>query len=318
MILHKDKEDFKSLLQVASEYYKIDERIVEKDYSVSYTLSRLVTFDRKDFIIFRGGTSLTKCYTDLKRFSEDIDLAVNKNKNLSTTQIKKLITDVEKYICMDFQEAKNGVKRKSGNYRNVEYEYPSIFEEVTFAEMNPSLKIETVTFLTPNPYEKKLVKSIVYDYLKEKGFDEYIKQYNLEPFKLNVLSIKRTLMDKIVSLVRMSYNTDLSELLTKTRHLYDLHLTYNTVKEFYLNKNELSSIIKLVRKDEEVSNFKDKYPYKEKWSKAPIWSIMEKSEIKKSYENNFGKEFVYGELPKYSDVLKSMKYIQKHLINVGE
>lgn len=318
MILHKDSQTFKELLEVTSEYYGIDIRIVEKDYWVSYTLSKLLTFDKKDLIIFRGGTSLTKCYTDLKRFSEDIDLAVNKEKPLNPSQLKKLITDVEKYICVDFVEIENGINRKSGNYRNVEYNYPSLFEENSLTEMNSSLKIETVTFLTPNPYEKKQVRSIVYDYLKEKEFDEYISQYGLEPFELNVLSIKRTLMDKIVSLVRMSYNDDLSELLTKTRHLYDLHLTYDTVTEFYLNKDELSSVIELVRQDEEVSNFKEQYPYKEKWSKAPIWSLIEKGEVKKSYKEKFGKEFVYGDLPKYSEILKSIKIIQKHLIDVGE
>lgn len=318
MNLHKDEENFKSLLEITAEHYGIDIRIVEKDYWVSYTLSKLQTFDRKDLIIFRGGTSLTKCYTDLKRFSEDIDLAVNKDAKLNPTQVKKLIKDVEKYICVDFTESDSNKNRKNGDYRNVEYKYPSIFKGSTLTELNPSLKIETVTFLTPNPYEKRLVKSIIYDYLTEKELEQFINKYELEPFELNVLSIKRTLMDKIVSLVRMSYLDDTSELLTKTRHLYDLHLTYNTVKDFYTDRDELSYVIDLVRKDEEISNFKDQYPYKEKWSKAPIWTLIEQNEIKKSYENNFGKEFVYGKLPKYSDILKSLKLIQQHLIDVNE
>lgn len=318
MNLHNDKEAFKSLLEVASEHYGIDIRIVEKDYWVSYSLSKLLTFDRKDLIIFRGGTSLTKCYTDLKRFSEDIDLAINKEESISPSQLKKLIKDVEKYICVDFVEAESSTNRKSGDYRNVEYKYPSLFEQSLLTEMNPSLKIETVTFLTPNPYEKRLVKSIVFDFLKERGFDQHIVQYELQPFELNVLSIKRTLLDKIVSLVRMSYKDDLSEFLTKTRHLYDLHLTYETVREFYLNKEELISVIELVRQDEEVSDFKKQYPYQQKWSKAPVWDLIKKDDIRKSYEDNFGKEFVYGELPKYNGILKTLATIKQHLEDVGE
>jgi len=69
----------------------------------------------------------------------------------------------------------------------------------------------------------------------------------------------------------MSYLDDLSELSTKTRHLYDLHLTYSAVRDFYLDKIELASVIDLVRKDEENSRFKDQYPYEEKWSNAPIF-----------------------------------------------
>jgi hypothetical protein len=42
------------------------------------------------------------------------------------------------------------------------------------------------------------------------------------------------------------------------------------------------------------------------------------SEIKDNYERNFGIEFVYGELPKYKDVLLTMEKIQNHLEIVGE
>ncbi|HEY5560281.1 MAG TPA: nucleotidyl transferase AbiEii/AbiGii toxin family protein [Clostridiaceae bacterium] len=184
--------------------------------------------------------------------------------------------------------------------------------------MNSNIKIETVTFLTPNPFEKRFVNSIIYNYLKEKKLDEFIKEYGLEPFKINVLSIYRTLMDKMVSLVRMSYNTESKEIFSKTRHLYDLHLTYYEIEEFYLNKEHLSEIVNLVRVDEENSRFKDEYPYKEKWSAAPIFDIIQEKQIENSYKFNFGKEFVYGNLPDYSLVVESLKKIQGHLKEIGE
>lgn len=318
MILHEDEQSFKQLLEIVGEYYGLDAKIVEKDYWVTYALSKLKNFDKKDLIIFRGGTSLTKCYTDLKRFSEDIDLAVNKDTQLSKSQIKKLITEVEKCICVDFEEIENIQNRKSGDYRNVEYKYPSMFEEVSIDELNPSIKIETVTFLTPNPYEKRPVKSMIYDYLNETERAEFIGKYQLEPFELNVLSIKRTLLDKIVSLVRMSYLEDLSELSTKTRHLYDLHLTYDAVKDFYLDKIELSRVINLVRQDEENSRFKDQYPHKKRWSDAPIFKLIEEGLLKESYIEKFGKEFVYGELPDYDEIISSFRKIKSHLVSVGE
>jgi len=79
-------------------------------------------------IIFRGGTSLTKCYKDLKRFSEDIDLSVNKTNNFSESQLKKLIKDVEKHICSEFKEFISNQNIKQVAYRNVEYTYPTIFK----------------------------------------------------------------------------------------------------------------------------------------------------------------------------------------------
>ena len=128
MNLHKNEENFKALIEVVSEYYDIDEKIIEKDYWVTYCLSRLLSFSRKDLIIFRGGTSLTKCYKDLKRFSEDIDLSVNKINISSASQLKKLITDVEKHICSEFHECNSNQNIKQGAYRNVEYTYPTIFK----------------------------------------------------------------------------------------------------------------------------------------------------------------------------------------------
>lgn len=325
MKLHEDKEIFEQLLKVVGENYTLDEQIIEKDYWVTYSLLKLKEYSEadnrnSDLIVFRGGTSLTKCYQDLKRFSEDIDLAIN-TKNIKTnSQLKRIITEVEKYICSSYEEVSSTRNVKSGNYRNVEYKYPTILNDnhESFDELNPFIKIETVTFLNPNPYEKRKVSSMICDYLKDNGFDNYIYKYNLEPFEVNVLSIKRTIIDKIVSLVRLSYAGDLSELRTKTRHLYDLHLTYCSLEGFYTNKDELSEIIKLVRMDEEVSKFKDKYPYQKRWSEAPIWGMISEGILKEDYEERFGRSFVYGKLPRYEDIVKTFELIKEHIISVGE
>ncbi|MGL5086129.1 MAG: nucleotidyl transferase AbiEii/AbiGii toxin family protein [Clostridium sp.] len=319
MNIHQDKEKFKELIEVTAEFMKLDKRIIEKDYWVTYALKKLAKSEMLDKVIFRGGTSLTKCYKDLNRFSEDIDLAVNTNDDMNPSQIKSLIKRVEKVMCSEFNES-DGTHIKDGKFRDVEYIYPSIFndEKNSMNELNPKLKIETVTFMHPNPYEKREVKSFLYEYLIEKNLEKFIPQYELEPFELNVLSIKRTLIDKIVSLVRMSYEKELKEIRGKTRHLYDLHMTYDSVKDFYEDEEELKRIIALTRYDEEseVSRFKDKYPYLEKWHEAPLFSIIDLDMIKDSYEKHFGSEFVYGELPKYELVIKTMAKIKIHLQNI--
>ena len=320
MRLHEDKEVFKELLEVIGDHYGLEEQIIEKDYWVTYSLAKLNEYEEKDLIVFRGGTSLTKCYQDLKRFSEDIDLAVNTKNVGNSSQLKRIIRDVEKCICSLFKEVENNRNVKSGTYRDVEYKYPTILTNnyESFGELNQFIKIETVTFLNPNPYEKKQVTSMIYDYLYDNHFEEYIEKYNLEPFELQVLSIKRTIIDKIVSLVRLSYSDDISELRTKTRHLYDLHLTYCNMKDFYNDINELSTIINLVRKDEEVSKFKEKYPHAKKWSEAPIWKIISDGILKEDYEEKFGRSFVYGELPPYIEVVQTFNLIKQYIINVGE
>mgnify|MGYP003290997326 CR=1 FL=1 len=50
------------------------EQIVEKDFWVCWVLKQLFESPLKDRIIFKGGTSLSKVYGLIERFSEDIDL----------------------------------------------------------------------------------------------------------------------------------------------------------------------------------------------------------------------------------------------------
>lgn len=53
----------------------LPEAVIEKDYYVTMLLQELA--NRLPFLVFKGGTSLSKCYKVIQRFSEDIDLAVD-------------------------------------------------------------------------------------------------------------------------------------------------------------------------------------------------------------------------------------------------
>lgn len=70
--LHENREEFTNAVNLASEYFHILPIIAEKDYYVTMILRELS--ERQDFIVFKGGTSLSKCYKAIKRFSEDIDI----------------------------------------------------------------------------------------------------------------------------------------------------------------------------------------------------------------------------------------------------
>ena len=76
MRLHKRVEDFTDLIRITSEYMNLDPSIIEKDYWITHDLYQLSKSEYKEMVVFKGGTSLTKCYKDLYRFSEDIDIAL--------------------------------------------------------------------------------------------------------------------------------------------------------------------------------------------------------------------------------------------------
>ena len=54
---------------------KVSRIIIEKDSWVCVVLNYLLNESKfKDYFIFKGGTSLSKCYNVIKRFSEDVDV----------------------------------------------------------------------------------------------------------------------------------------------------------------------------------------------------------------------------------------------------
>lgn len=73
--LHENREEFTNAVNLASEYFHILPIIVEKDYYVTMILRELS--ERKKFVVFKGGTSLSKCHKVIKRFSEDIDITID-------------------------------------------------------------------------------------------------------------------------------------------------------------------------------------------------------------------------------------------------
>ena len=98
MKLHENQEEFKKLIQLASDELEIRQVYIEKDYWVSYVLKELSQSKFSGDVVFKGGTSLSKAYKIVDRFSEDIDLVLLAKDGMTGGQIKKLITDIEKNI----------------------------------------------------------------------------------------------------------------------------------------------------------------------------------------------------------------------------
>ena len=95
MYLHKDdKELLRDIIVTVSERTGIDESIVEKDYYVTMILKELV--QRNPNVVFKGGTSLSKAYHVIDRFSEDIDITFGRSQkeenkiSVTTTNQRRL------------------------------------------------------------------------------------------------------------------------------------------------------------------------------------------------------------------------------------
>ena len=71
MNLHEDLSNFKDLINLTANDLGILEFYIEKDYWVTYILKRLSNSEYRNKVVFKGGTSLSKAYNIIDRFSED-------------------------------------------------------------------------------------------------------------------------------------------------------------------------------------------------------------------------------------------------------
>ncbi|MGB5244560.1 MAG: nucleotidyl transferase AbiEii/AbiGii toxin family protein [Lutimonas sp.] len=221
MNLHHDIKLFTQTLQAASQHLDIKLEFVEKDYWITLVLSRLAKSKYVNESVFKGGTSLSKGYNLIDRFSEDVDIAIINDKGKSGNEIKTIIRTIEKEITTDLKELPlDGVTSKGSRFRK------SVFEYVTTVKGNANNKliVEINSFANPFPYQRLTIQSMVFDFLMQTSNDQYIEQYNLQSFEVNVLSKEQTLLEKMVSLIRFSFKENTAECISeKIRHFYDLY-----------------------------------------------------------------------------------------------
>ena len=77
MYLHEDKETFKDIIEQVSDHTGRATAIIEKDYYVTLIL-RLLS-QKLSNCVFKGGTSLSKGFHAINRFSEDIDITFDEH-----------------------------------------------------------------------------------------------------------------------------------------------------------------------------------------------------------------------------------------------
>jgi len=76
--VERPPKERETLIGEASGRLNILPVIIEKDYWVCWTLGRIFSMPAySDQVVFKGGTSLSKVFKAIQRFSEDIDLSVS-------------------------------------------------------------------------------------------------------------------------------------------------------------------------------------------------------------------------------------------------
>lgn len=214
-MLHDDKDLFERVILDTSEQFGIVPVIVEKDYYVTLFLQEIVK--RQPDIIFKGGTSLSKCYHLIKRFSEDIDLNIEGEQKPTEGQRKKLVSAVCDAVSKFGFVLKNPDDiRSRRDFNRFEIDVHSLFSS---EYIKHDLIVETAVFLRAYPSVRMQASSYVYEYLKSIGRADIIEENRLEPFELHVQAVERTFVDKLFALCDYYLDGKIDE---HSRHLYDI------------------------------------------------------------------------------------------------
>lgn len=226
--LHDNKELFNDVILATSNSLNIIPAIIEKDYYVTILLKEIAK--KYPEIIFKGGTSLSKCYKIINRFSEDIDIGLNVDKATESMRknLKESIKGAIESLGFVLDNPENIYTRTY--YNKYQIIYPN--NEIS-PFIKPYLYVETAIFMKPYPYEIKDADTYIYRFLNNQTMDSIIEEYDLHPFEVKVQTLERTFIDKMFALGDY-YLTNKTK--GYSRHLYDLykimpHIKFN--EKFY-------------------------------------------------------------------------------------
>jgi predicted nucleotidyltransferase component of viral defense system len=218
MYLHKEnRELFRDVILLTSQQLEVSEDIVEKDYYVTMILKKLSEIEYP--VVFKGGTSLSKAFHVIDRFSEDIDITFAEH--LGEARRKKLKYNILKPIAdelgMDIRNFNSVESDKNLNHYNFYYE--SVVGDKVINAIPPYVKLETSLMSYAFPTEEKDLGNYILEAIG-KAEQKLIATYDLGVFPMRVQSLNRTLIDKIFAVCDYFMQGKAHR---NARHLYDIY-----------------------------------------------------------------------------------------------
>ncbi|MFK7808179.1 MAG: nucleotidyl transferase AbiEii/AbiGii toxin family protein [Saprospiraceae bacterium] len=210
---------------------------IEKDWWVVQTIRIIFQMEVGKQLLFKGGTSLSKAWGLINRFSEDIDLALNreflgfKTGLISKTQVRKLRTASFEYITNAFYEDLKAAFEEAGfdnvtfDYENlgdgdqdpvsILVQYPALIDHPEY--IKPRVKVEIGSRSLKDPYSDRSFKSIVSNQFSDKAYAD-------TEITIPCINPERTYLEKLFLLHEEFQKPEEKIRVDRlSRHLYDLY-----------------------------------------------------------------------------------------------
>ncbi|MFM2442305.1 MAG: hypothetical protein RL449_947 [Bacteroidota bacterium] len=232
---------------------------VEKDWWVSHALFIIFQMDIAQHLVFKGGTSLSKAWKLINRFSEDIDLALDKDffigysGEISKTQLSKLRKEAGAFTTgIFFEDLKNEFNSKGFSEleykiidtgesdqdpRIIEIYYPNVISKPTEYVL-PRVQIEISCRSLKEPFTTQAFGSLVDEFYADRDFAESL-------FSVPTVNPERTFLEKLFLLHEEFHRPTAKIRIDRlSRHLYDIyHLTKSGIATKAIIDKELYQTI---------------------------------------------------------------------------
>lgn len=320
----KDRE---ALFRNTAARLGITEAIVEKDFWVCWTIDYLFHRCRwKENLAFKGGTSLSKAYGLIERFSEDIDLILDwqvLGYDIGEPWIKR-------------SNSKQDIFNKEANAKAEDFllntflpQFKSDITSELFTDVlcyiDPSDR-QTIRFAYPSSYsDSSILKEIrleigalaAWTPARMQNVTPYVAQQYSRLFtqpstEVRTVLPERTFWEKITILHREAYRPINSEFPSRySRHYYDVYcMLHNTVKEKALANRELLH---------DVVSFKDKF-YHCPWARYDLADfgsmklMPPKYNTDKLYDDySHMQNMIWGRRPGLEEILIEIQIFEKEM-----
>ncbi len=314
MNLHEHREDFEQLIAVTASYIGIPQAAVRRDYYIVKLLQNLQNSKYANFCVFKGGTSLSKCYPgSINRFSEDIDLTFVSPEDMNNKQYDKTLKQVESAIVQGFTFEKINTQRNARNKSS--YVWAQDEERDSC-----KVKLEIGSSVFPEPFSKKEMRTYIQEYLEAKDMRQIASEFELEPVAVNTLDITRTFLDKVLAVKRHAI---CGTLINKVRHIYDVTvlLDRDDIQTFLTNSDSLKELLQLTKNTD--SFYLQKRNISEEFNPLSAycfedWQECFNNDIRKRYETLHEDLLYTNQKQDFSEAEAAFERISNIFANIGE
>lgn len=305
--------------------------IVEKDFWVCWSLKQLFALPSfGEQLIFKGGTSLSKAYNVIHRFSEDVDLSIDREQlgftgdrdpedpNLSGNKQKKLLEELE-------AAAEEAVRVRL--LAEIQTAFGSRLEQSFTLSVDPN-NPQTILFAYPTLAESDAgyVKPVVRFEFGARGVQLPAEHIEIAPYLhqafpdlladglvgVKVLGVERTFWEK-ATILHMLFHQDATKPLADrmSRHYYDMaQLIGHEAKKRAFGKLDLLT---------EVAHHKSVF-FKSAWAnydeaKPGSLRLVPNANLAAALRKDYAgmREMIIGDAPKFDEILATIETFETEI-----